>query len=88
MVWETVIARYLWFPPPRVVEIVAAFLLSFSLTFLIDLYVGSLMMGVQVWKAPISLSIVGILVVGSVAWGLPGNVGLLRVCCLLEQNDD
>ena len=71
------------------VEIVAAFLLSLSLTFLIDLYVGIPTMEVQVWtgKASISLLIVGILVVGGVAWGMPDDVGFLRVCCLLEQND-
>ena len=89
MVGETVMARYPWFLLPCMVEIVAAFLLSLSLTFLIDSYVGSLMMGVQVWtgKASMILLIMGILVVGGVAWGLPGDVGFLRVCCLLEKND-
>ena len=67
----------------------AAFLLSLSLTFLIDSYVGSPTMGVQVWtgKASMSLSIVGILVVGGVAWGLLGDVWFLCVCCLLEKTD-
>ena len=82
MVGETVIAKYLWFLPPRVVEIVAAFLLSLSLTFLICSYMGSPTMGVQVWtgKALICLSIVGILVVGGIASGLPGNKTFLFVC--------
>ena len=89
MVGERVMARYPWVLPPCVVDIVTAFLMSLLLTLLIDLFLGSPTMGVQVWtgKDLISLLIVGILVLGSVASGLLDDMGFLRVCCLLEQND-